>query len=75
MIVRQLASYHSDRWATSRSDIDYMHGYRNFDNDPYRYPYPEGKEFLGKLHEGGRHYIPIVDSALYIPNPQNESDA
>lgn len=52
-----------------------MHGYRDFENDNSRFPYEEAEVFLGKLHESGRHYIPIVDSALYIPNPHNESDA
>ncbi|KAJ5899750.1 hypothetical protein N7495_004494 [Penicillium taxi] len=56
------------------NDIDYMHGYRNFDNDQNRFPYSGAKDFLNKLHNSGRHYIPIVDSALYIPNPHNESD-
>lgn len=60
---------------TSRSDIDYMHGYRNFDNDVHRFPYDEGVEFLNKLHDSGRHWVPIVDGALYIPNPENASDA
>lgn len=57
------------------NDIDYMHGYRNFDNDENRYPYREGQEFLERLHKGGRHYIPMVDAALYISNPENASDA
>lgn len=57
------------------SDIDYMHGYRNFDNDVHRFPYDEGVEFLNKLHDSGRHWVPIVDGALYIPNPENASDA
>ncbi|CAG8110598.1 unnamed protein product [Penicillium salamii] len=57
------------------NDIDYMHGYRDFENDNNRYPYSEGEEFLEKLHASGRHYVPIVDSALYIPNPKNASDA
>lgn len=52
-----------------------MHGYRDFDNDENRYPYPEGQEFLERLHKSGRHYIPMVDAALYIPNPENASDA
>ncbi|KAF5861685.1 hypothetical protein ETB97_012705 [Aspergillus alliaceus] len=57
------------------ADIDYMHGYRNFDNDQHRFSYEEGEEFLNKLHEGGRRWVPIVDGALYIPNPENASDA
>lgn len=52
-----------------------MKSYRDFDNDPIRFGYEEGAQFLQKLHDGGRHYIPIVDSALYIPNPHNKSDA
>ncbi|KAJ5917050.1 hypothetical protein N7504_001065 [Penicillium tannophilum] len=57
------------------NDIDYMKSYRDFENDPDRFGYPEGEDFLQKLHDGGRHYVPIVDSALYIPNPNNASDA
>ncbi|KAJ5292072.1 hypothetical protein N7478_001323 [Penicillium angulare] len=57
------------------NDIDYMKTWRDFDNDPVRFSYGEGQKFLEKLHKSGRHYIPIVDSALYIPNPHNESDA
>ncbi|KAF7712730.1 Alpha-glucosidase [Penicillium ucsense] len=57
------------------NDIDYMKSYRDFDNDPERFSYEEGAEFLDKLHKKGIHYIPIVDSALYIPNPDNSSDA
>ncbi|KAA8648813.1 hypothetical protein EYZ11_004025 [Aspergillus tanneri] len=57
------------------ADIDYMHGYRNFDNDEHRFSYSEGERFLRKLHDGGRRWVPIVDGALYIPNPENTSDA
>ncbi|KAH8428331.1 glycoside hydrolase family 31 protein [Aspergillus melleus] len=57
------------------ADIDYMHGYRNFDNDKHRFSYEEGEKFLSKLHDGGRRWVPIVDAALYIPNPENASDA
>ena len=57
------------------TDIDYMFQYRDFDNDPIRYGYPEGEAFLARLHANGQHYIPIVDSAIYIPNPDNASDA
>ncbi|KAI9702171.1 MAG: hypothetical protein M1820_006253 [Bogoriella megaspora] len=57
------------------TDIDYMNQYRDFDNDQNRFSYDEGKTFLGQLHAQGQHYIPIVDSAIYIPNPGNASDA
>ncbi|RDW81045.1 glycoside hydrolase family 31 protein [Aspergillus mulundensis] len=57
------------------ADIDYMHGYRDFDNDQVRFSYEDTTVFLDKLHAGGRHFVPIVDAALYIPNPENPSDA
>jgi len=57
------------------TDIDYMNQYRDFDNDAIRFGYSEGAEFLSKLHANGQHYIPIVDSAIYVPNPTNASDA
>lgn len=50
-----------------------MNQYRDFDNDAVRYPYDEGAEFLSKLHDSNRHYVPIVDSAIYAPNPETEA--
>jgi alpha-glucosidase len=57
------------------TDIDYMNQYRDFTTDNNTFPVPEGQAFLEKLHAAGQHYIPIVDSAIYIPNPENASDA
>lgn len=57
------------------NDIDYMKAYRDFDNDPIRFSYEEGQDFLHKLHDKGQHYVPIVDAAIYAPNPANASDA
>ncbi|KAI9682323.1 MAG: hypothetical protein M1817_000377 [Caeruleum heppii] len=56
-------------------DIDYMNQYRDFDNDLNTFPYDEGQQFLRRLHDSGRHFIPIVDAAIYAPNPENASDA
>ncbi|KAI9805910.1 MAG: hypothetical protein M1825_000524 [Sarcosagium campestre] len=56
-------------------DIDYMNQYRDFDNDLNTFPYEQGQRVLKRLHDGGRHLIPIVDSAIYIPNPLNRSDS
>lgn len=58
-----------------RTDIDYMDAYRDFENDPIKFSYSEGEKFLARLHKSGRHYIPIVDSAIYNPNPENVADA
>jgi len=58
-----------------RTDIDYMNQYRDFENDQNTFGYAEGAQFLAGIHANGQHYIPIVDSAIYVPNPQNASDA
>jgi alpha-glucosidase len=57
------------------TDIDYMNQYRDFENDLNTFPYDKGKKFLSQLHANDQHYIPIVDSAIYDPNPTNDSDA
>lgn len=57
------------------NDIDYMFQYRDFTNDPNTFSYSEGEAFLAELHANGQHYVPIVDSAVYIPNPNNATDA
>lgn len=57
------------------NDIDYMQSYRDFENDPVRFSYDEGACFTDKLHGNGQHYVPIVDAAIYHPNPTNDSDA
>ncbi|KAI0466290.1 glycoside hydrolase family 31 protein [Xylaria cf. heliscus] len=56
------------------NDIDYMKAYRNFENDPDRYSYDKGLEFLDELHERNQHYIPIIDAGIYVPIPGNQSD-
>ena len=57
------------------NDIDYMLQYRDFANDPVRFGYEEGQSFLQRLHDSGRHYIPIIDAAIYRPDPNNATDA
>lgn len=58
-----------------RSDIDYMKSYRDFEADPVRFNYTQWGGFIDRLHASGRYYVPIVDSAIYIPNPENQTDA
>jgi len=52
-----------------------MKQYRDFENDDNTFPYKEGQRFLSELHETYQHYVPIIDSAIYVPNPANASDA
>jgi alpha-glucosidase (family GH31 glycosyl hydrolase) len=49
--------------------------YRDFTTDPVTFPLSEAKAFFDQLHGDGQHFVPIVDSAIYIPNPTNGSDA
>ncbi|CAI6267938.1 unnamed protein product [Periconia digitata] len=56
-------------------DIDYMNQYRDFSLDPVSFSPSESKEFFDFLHGNNQHFIPIVDAAIYIPNPENASDA
>jgi alpha-glucosidase len=56
-------------------DIDYMDQYRDFTLDPVTFPPSGVADFFGWLHGNNQHFVPIVDGAIYIPNPQNASDA
>ncbi|KAH0542641.1 hypothetical protein FGG08_002964 [Glutinoglossum americanum] len=56
-------------------DIDYMELYRDFTVDHVAFPADVGRSFLQRLHDGGRYLVPIIDSAIYSPNPENASDA
>ena len=60
---------------TQWNDIDYMYQLRDFTSDPNRFNVETGLKFLNSLHASGRHYVHIVDSAIYDPNPKNASDA
>lgn len=52
-----------------------MKQYRDFENDPVRFGYDEGREFLAGLRAKHQHWVPIVDSAIYAPNPERPDDA
>ena len=51
-----------------------MNQYRDFTNGALNYPVPAGQNFLKKLHDAGQHYVPIIDSNIYAPDPANASD-
>jgi alpha-glucosidase len=52
-----------------------MKQYRDFENDPVNFGYSEGAEFIARLHANNQRYVPIVDSAIYAPNPDDPRDA
>src|ERR1700759_3566687 len=60
---------------TMWNDIDIYSLYRDFTNNPVTYPVNEMRNFVASLHANNQHYVPIVDSNIYRPNPTNASDA
>lgn len=57
------------------NDLDYLEVNRDFTNNPGHYDLAEGKAFLDRLHANGQYYLPILDPNIYVPNPNNASDA
>ncbi|KAF2714515.1 glycoside hydrolase family 31 protein [Pleomassaria siparia CBS 279.74] len=57
------------------NDLDIYELYRDFTNNQVTYPLPAFTNFIETLHANGQHYIPIIDSNIYVPNPTNASDA
>jgi alpha-glucosidase len=51
-----------------------MFQYRDFTQDPNTFSVEAGAPFFERLAANNQHYVPIVDSAIYIPNPNNASD-
>ncbi|KAL8829937.1 MAG: hypothetical protein Q9170_005958 [Blastenia crenularia] len=52
-----------------------MNEYRDFTNGESNFPVSVAQEFLARLHAAGQHYVPIFDSNIYTPDPNNASDA
>lgn len=52
-----------------------MDQYRDFTLDPIAFSPTGAKDFFEKLHNDGQHFVPIVDGAIYIPNPLDVDDA
>ena len=57
------------------NDLDYLKLNRDFTDNPGKYDVAAGIEFLDRLHANGQYYLPILDPNIYVPNPQNASDA
>lgn len=51
---------------TMWNDIDYMQNYLDFTTDAVNYPEHELKKFIEELHEGGQHYVLILDPGMCL---------
>lgn len=56
------------------NDLDIYELYRDFTNNEVTYPLPQFTNFIQGLHANGQHYVPIIDSNIYVSNPDNASD-
>lgn len=57
------------------NDLDIYDLYRDFTSDNNTFPAAGMQQWIGELHANGQYYVPIIDSNIYAPNPDNESDA
>lgn len=57
------------------NDLDIYYLYRDFTNNQETYPLPAFTNFIEQLHANGQHYVPIIDSNIYVSNPDNASDS
>lgn len=75
LVCRQsfrMPSVFTDR---DRNDLDIYDLYRDFTNNQVTYPVTEFQAWISSLHSNNQHYVPIIDSNIYVSNPDNESDA
>lgn len=56
------------------NDLDIYDLYRDFTNNQVTYPIPAFTEWIESLHANHQYYVPIIDSNIYVSNPENESD-
>ncbi|KAM0720338.1 hypothetical protein Q7P37_004474 [Cladosporium fusiforme] len=57
------------------NDIDIYELYRDFTNNEVTFPVSEFQAWIASLHANHQYYVPIIDSNIYVPNPNNESDS
>eukprot|EP00605_Chrysophyceae_sp_TOSAG23-4_P000381 GSChrysophyteH1.ASY1.ANO1.437.1 assembled CDS len=51
---------------TQWMDIDYMQNWRDWTWDSVNFPEKDVSSFVDTLHEGGMHFVPIVDPGIMI---------
>ncbi|KAH7130041.1 glycosyl hydrolases family 31-domain-containing protein [Dendryphion nanum] len=56
------------------NDLDIYDLYRDFTNNQVTYPLPAFTNWIENLHANNQYYVPIIDSNIYVSNPNNASD-
>jgi len=59
----------------NRNDLDIYDLYRDFTNNNVTFPVTEFQAWIASLHSNDQYYVPIIDSNIYVSNPDNASDA
>jgi hypothetical protein len=72
---RKTIHYSTSLLTRHRNDLDIYDLYRDFTNNEVTYPVTEFQAWIASLHSNNQHYVPIIDSNIYVSNPDNESDA
>ncbi|KAF2168529.1 glycoside hydrolase family 31 protein [Zasmidium cellare ATCC 36951] len=57
------------------NDIDIYDLYKDFTSDNNTFPAAGMQQWISELHQANQYYVPIIDSNIYAPNLENESDA
>ncbi|KAK5108679.1 hypothetical protein LTR62_008084 [Meristemomyces frigidus] len=57
------------------NDLDIYELYKDFTNAENTYPAGPFRAWIESLHANNQYYVPIIDSNIYTPNPDNASDA
>jgi alpha-glucosidase len=55
--------------------LDIYDLYRDFTNNDVTFPVTEFQAWIASLHSNNQYYVPIIDSNIYVSNPDNASDA
>lgn len=61
--------------AQCRNDLDIYDLSRDFTNNEVTYPVTEFQARIASLHKNNQYYVPIIDSNIYVSNPDNERDS
>ncbi|KAK3678865.1 hypothetical protein LTR78_001318 [Recurvomyces mirabilis] len=57
------------------NDLDIYDNYQDFTDASLTFPAGPFRAWIESLHANNMYYVPIIDSNIYVPDPNNASDA